>query len=115
MAGRNNKAGRSSGGFKATTAAANPNALAAARRIDRAAGLQRKALGRLDAITTERREAALRIRPTTSDQAARYMRAGKSVTSGVDIRAQNYLSGSAMPGAKQGRERGYRAPASRLR
>ncbi len=115
MAGRNNKAGRSSGGSKRATAAANPNALAAAKRMDRAAGLEGRANKRLDAVNSERRASAWKGKPEGPDAATRWRRAAQSVTNGVDVRAASFLRGTTRPGPKPGREAGYRAPATRLR
>lgn len=94
---------------------ANPNALAAARRMDRAAALEGRANKRLNAVESERRASVWKVKPEGPDAASRYMRAARSVTNGVDVRAGSFLRGTARPGPKPGREAGYRAPASRLR
>jgi hypothetical protein len=103
------------GRLSGSTVTANPNALAAARRMDRAAGLEGRATRRLDAVNSERRASAWKVKPEGPDAASRWRRAAQSVTNGVDVRAASFLRGTARPGPKPGREAGYRAPASRLR
>ncbi len=117
MAGNNNRPGRSKGGAKAgpATAKASTGAMAAAKRLERADGLAGRAKQRLDAVSNERSLSAWKIKPEGPNAATRWMKAARSVTNGVDVRAGNFLRGTTMPRPRAGREAGYRPPMSRLR
>ena len=111
MAGRNNKAGRSAGGFKGASAAANPNRLANAKRILRARANRGSADQRrstADGRMYSENKARMALGFYTGTRRASAMRTG------AEVRAKMLASLRRSKGLPEGKS-GFREPAARLR